>query len=370
MIRICIAFCLACCMVCLTALAGVGASGQEKKAVQEGPPVNADKQANPADKKETEKQPAEKMTGVPRIVKAPLPQANQDKLALPDKAQAEKKAGDPKAAKAAVRAAPLQPAPVVKAKAVPRRAVPAQVMQPVALDANFFEQQFLPQFKSIHKAELHFMRVVCQPTRQQFEKVAADSEPALRALAKRFGSQNQNGMVIVNAGRAGLESEDQTDANRQITELVSKTVRSTLSTEQADRYDKEVAERMEAANRVVVRGFVTKMDRLLHLNTEQREAMLKLLSSKWKYSASRARLLTIGEQYYPSMPDSEINPILSEAQRRVWSSVQKGNISFGVQLEVPAQADFEEVWDEPVNKAAPSGKADGKQSGPQKKERR
>jgi hypothetical protein len=70
------------------------------------------------------------------------------------------------------------------------------------------------------------------------------------------------------------------------------------------------------------------------------------------------------------MPDSEINPILTEAQRRVWFSVQKGNISFGVQLEVPAQADFDEVWDEPVDKATPSGKADGKQSGPLKKERR
>jgi hypothetical protein len=127
---------------------------------------------------------------------------------------------------------------------------------------------------------------------------------------------------------------------------------------------------MEASNRSVIRAFVVKMDKLLRLSSDQREAVTKLLDSKWKYSASRARLLTIGDQYYPLMPDSEISQVLTEAQKRVWSGVQRGNISFGVQLEIPLQADFVEVWDEPAAKPdAPKSKIEGKPSGSDKKDR-
>ena len=48
------------------------------------------------------------------------------------------------------------------------------------------EQQYGPQLRQLHKAELHFMRIVCQPTREQFGKIAADGEPAIKAAMKKF----------------------------------------------------------------------------------------------------------------------------------------------------------------------------------------
>ena len=49
-----------------------------------------------------------------------------------------------------------------------------------------FEQQFGPQFRLLYKMELRFMRTVCQPTKQQYEKIAADGEPALKATMAKF----------------------------------------------------------------------------------------------------------------------------------------------------------------------------------------
>lgn len=341
MIRIAIALSLAGCLFGWTALASVEPGLQEKVGVQE-PPAKEVKQ-------EVQK----------KSVKEPLPNGG------------DKKDGEVKGAVLIKVAPPMvkQAKPVAGVKV----AAPAAFAVPVQWDANFAFQQVLPQVKGIHKAELHFMRMVCQPTREQFEKVAADSEPALRASAEKLAALNQNGMMIVRAGRGVPEGDDQLDLPRQIADAVSKSVRKVLSVEQANRYDKELAERLEASNRVVVRGFVIKMDRLLRLSSEQREAITKLLNSKWKYSASRARMLTLGgDQYFPSMPDSEINQILTEAQKQVWSRVlNKGNISFGVAIEAPVQVDFEEIWDEPAQKTVPPSKGpDGKRGGSEKKEQR
>lgn len=347
MSRVAFALSLVCCMLGLTALAGVEPGGQEKKVADDLP--KADKQE---DKAKTTK----------------APPAAQDKMAVEGKV----------AVKAV--AVPLQPAPVAKkavkaAKAVQRRAAPAMFAVPVGGDLNFFEQQFWPQLKSMHKAELHFMRTVCQPTREQFDKIAADSEPLLKEAVKKLGGNNQNGlqngMVIINAAQVGMNGDDQTDAALQVSSAVAKSVRKLLPAELADRYEKELADRVDSSHRVVVRSFVIKMDKLLRLSSEQRDAIQKLLVSKWKYSANRARLLTIGDQYFPVMPDAEINQILNEAQRRVWSSVQKGNISFGVQLEAQAQVDFEEVWDEPAKKLDVSNpKMETKEKSSEKKERK
>src|SRR5580658_2861119 len=52
--------------------------------------------------------------------------------------------------------------------------------------ADLFIQQFGPQFKQLHKSELHFMRTICQPTKEQFARIQADTEPALKETIKEF----------------------------------------------------------------------------------------------------------------------------------------------------------------------------------------
>src|SRR5262245_50457026 len=49
-----------------------------------------------------------------------------------------------------------------------------------------FEQQFAPQFRQLYRTEMHFMRIVCQPTRQQYEKIAAEGEAGLKEATKKY----------------------------------------------------------------------------------------------------------------------------------------------------------------------------------------
>ncbi len=321
------AFALVGCMVWLSAT-GAGEPGAQEK-------------ITPAKDQKEEKPKAEKKDAAPGV--------------------AEKKIVEGRFAVPLVKTAPAQKVEKAKAKAVPRRAVPALRVAP-AMNGNIFAQQFLPHFQKIHKGELHFMRMVCECDRQQYEKVAADSEPTLKELAEKFGQVNQNGFILVNAGLAGQEGEDKNDPQLQISRAILKSVRKNLPTELADRYEKELNERMEASKQAVVLAYVAKMDKLLHLTAEQRDRVTKLLDKKWKYSASRARLLTMGDIYYPTMPDSDINELLSAPQKRVWAGIQRGNISFGVSLDQDNEPEIQETWDEPTKKPAADAKAADKQT--------
>ena len=68
----------------------------------------------------------------------------------------------------------VKAAPVLRMKAAP-------VDEP-----DMLVLQFGPQFKQLHKSELHFMRIICQPTKEQFAKIEADTEPALKETIKKF----------------------------------------------------------------------------------------------------------------------------------------------------------------------------------------
>jgi hypothetical protein len=334
MSRIPIALSLGGCMIWLTSTSAIGPPGQEKVIVQEAPA----KAVKLDDKAKTEKE------------KAP--------------AGADKKAIKAKGVKAAppiqIRAIPLLPAQNAKQGMVApaRRVVAPAVFLPPQANGDFLLQQLLPQFQRIHKAELHFMRMVCQPTKQQFEKIAAEGEPALKEAVQKYGRWNPNGgnVVMVQAIRAGQESEADSDQDLLVANVVAKSVHKVLSAELAERYDKELNERWEANKHAVATGFVVKMDKLLHLTAEQREQLTKLLDAKWKYSVTRVRLLTLGDQYFPTMPDTEIDQILTEPQRRVWAGIQhKGTVNFGISLQNQMQPDIEEVWDAPGQKPAPKG---------------
>jgi hypothetical protein len=321
--RFAYALALMACMVWLTATGAFEPAGQEK--VQDVPA---------RDVKQGDKAKTDKTNG----------QAVGDKKT--DAVKAVKVAADGKAAPARAQQAKA-------AKAVPARRVAAPAPMAPAFDANVAMLQFLPQFKQLHKAEMHFMRLVCQPTRQQFELIAADSEPALKELAQKFGQRNQNGFVIINAALVGQADDEQNDAHRLVADVVAKSVRKILAAELANRFDEEIAARMESSKQTVVLGYVAKMDKLLHLNAQQREKLIKLLNANWKYSNNRAQILNMGGEYFPVMPDADINPILNESQKRLWTGVQRGNISFGVNLNNEQEEDFQEVWDEPGQKPAP-----------------
>src|SRR5262249_12301222 len=99
-----------------------------------------------------------------------------------------------------------------------------------------FEQQFAPQFRTLYRTELHFVRVVCQPTKQQYERIAAEGEGAVKATIKAF-ALNMRGM------QRGGPSGEESDPRKPIADALAKSVRKTLTPEQAARYEKELEQR-------------------------------------------------------------------------------------------------------------------------------
>ena len=117
------------------------------------------------------------------------------------------------------------------------------------------------QFRQLYKTELHFLRVVCQPTKQQFEKIAADGEPAFQATINKFAAMWRRPVA-----------DGQSDPRALIVDALLQAVRSTLSAEQVARYQKELDQRTATRKRVIVQTLVSKIDHLLVLTAEQRQA--------------------------------------------------------------------------------------------------
>jgi hypothetical protein len=258
------------------------------------------------------------------------------------------KKGDKKSAvKPAPRPAPPQPAlPLVPAK--PAAAVPLNAQRGLVNEAQMqaWEQAYGQQFRQMLRTELHFMRLVTEPTKQQYEKIAADTEPAVKEAIRSL-------LVAANTGNAG----GQADPRGPIAAVVARSVRDTLSPEQAAKYDKELEERTAARKRAVVLNLVAIMDKHLTLSAEQRDKISEVLTNNWTDSWNQPQMLLMSGQYVPTLPDTKINPILSDGQKLIWRYIPKSNTRFGLNLSMPVVPIENELWDDDPakKKAAPAG---------------
>jgi hypothetical protein len=199
-----------------------------------------------------------------------------------------------------------------------------------------FQQQYGSRFRQLYRSELHFLRIVCQPTKQQFDKIAADGEPALQATIRKIAATWRR-----------PAANDQSDLRTLIVDALVKSVRSTLSPEQSTRYQKELDQRTAARKRVTVLNLVGNIDSLLLLTAEQRLKLTEILQNNWNESWNHEQGLTTSNRYFPPMPDNKILPVLNETQKQVWRDTPKGNIYHGFNPGVlPAIALDEEVWND------------------------
>ncbi|HTU17754.1 MAG TPA: hypothetical protein VMG10_06785 [Gemmataceae bacterium] len=253
------------------------------------------------------------------------PDANAD-------APAEKKATAP--AKAAKGAAPAKPKPATPplVKEKPNEAVEKQ-----------FELQFGRQFQHLYRTELHLLRVVCKLTKPQYQKVAADGEPALKATKEKYLGYWRN----QRQGR--WDSSGQADPRETLSAELEKALQKTLTPEQAAAYKKERNLRTAAQRRAVVKTLIVMMDRTLVLSTEQRDKIHEILDKNWKDSWY-THVVRYGGNYFPEMPpDAKILPILNDTQKTIWKGVQKVNIRYGFYgLNMGDVGEFEETWDDDV----------------------
>lgn len=186
--------------------------------------------------------------------------------------------------------------------------------------ADPLEQQFLQQFRQLSKTELNFVRVVCRPNAEQDKKIKAASDAALKVAVKKFAEIQKKMQQGIRAG----EEPQWPDPRKLMSDVLLKSVRTTLSAEQAKRYEAELEKRAAARKRAALLNLVAKLDKDLVLTAEQREKLTDALSSNWKDSwCQQLETFMYGDAYFPAVPDAHVLPVLTEKQKQIWNGIPK-----------------------------------------------
>ncbi|MFO0852042.1 MAG: hypothetical protein U0871_26255 [Gemmataceae bacterium] len=238
---------------------------------------------------------------------------------------------------------PPKPAPKPAARAaVPLILQPANPNEDVILAQ--IEQQFVPQFRQLHRAELHFLRVTADPTRQQYEKVAADGEAAVKAAARECAKQAR-GMA-----------RDGADPRQTLAAAVAKSARAHLTPDQFARYERELDLRTAARKRMCLDNLVVLVDALVLLSADQRRQLAEVLAANWQNEWYQTMYFQYGGQYLPPLPRDKIRALLTDRQRSVWDGMAHQEVRFGVNFQANGVEIEDEVWADPV----PPAKGDDK----------
>ncbi len=198
----------------------------------------------------------------------------------------------------------------------PAKAAEAEDFSDIQLGA-----QFGPRFRQLYKTELRFMRLATQPSKQQYEKIAAEGDPSVKAALREYVKRFTGG----NGGKIS-----QANPNQIMTDAITKAVDKHLPPEKAARYQKELIARTAAYKRMAVDNLAAMVDKTLFLSTEQRTKLVDILGNNWDESWHQSQYFTNYGQWFPPMPDAKILPILTESQRVVWKGVTKNDIQFGI----------------------------------------
>jgi len=198
----------------------------------------------------------------------------------------------------------------------------AVVAKPNAKALQNFEAQYGRHFDQVVKTELHFIRTICEPTRQQYEAMATDGKLLRIKTIRKFALQQQN-------GNRGIQSKN-SNTRTLIAEGLLLSAKRHLSADQAAIYERELVARKEAAQKVAILVTAGKLDRRLILDMSQRAQITTVLNENWNPSWGAPQMLMRGGQFLPDIPDLKITPILTDTQKKVLkTTTQQHNVFWG-----------------------------------------
>jgi hypothetical protein len=193
------------------------------------------------------------------------------------------------------------------------------------------EASYRPQFQQLLYAELAFMRRSCKPDEKPFVDVAKAAKADLRAPLRDYVSAMMQPRMIVN-GR--VQAPSATDDPRiAIQKMLAPLAEAKLGPEKAKLYRQECDKRAESRKHAVVMNLVAALDEHLVLNADQRAKLVESLTAKYDYSWDQFFEVYNGfDQYFPSIPEPAIVPLLDERQKSVWQDTAKlnGRVYFGM----------------------------------------
>jgi hypothetical protein len=183
------------------------------------------------------------------------------------------------------------------------------------------------QFKLLLRGELLFVRVVCHPSKDEYARIAAVGDEALGQSVREYAEAQSAAM----RGDGRNEWPKLPDPRQLIAGRLYRATVEILSNSQAETYKQELDKRAAHRKYVTILNLVAMLDRKLVLTAEQREKLVVSLTDQWNESWSQSlEILTLGDQYFPILPDNYVLPILNDFQRSVWRETPKNpSVVFG-----------------------------------------
>lgn len=211
------------------------------------------------------------------------------------------------------------------AKAVPAPPVVFGKARIVGRPANLenLVQQYMRQARPLVRAELIFVRKVCELSVEQFRRIHQDTESAFKDVITKFVEAQQQRRVRV-VGQAVSPQAQALDGVTVLREGLEAVMKKDLTPEQFSRYRAEVEKRDAFQKQIGIRYLVDAIDRDLYLSDEQRAKLAESLSSHWDSSwKTSLEYLLYANRFFPAGIEPYVVPILDANQKKVWESAQR-----------------------------------------------
>lgn len=199
-------------------------------------------------------------------------------------------------------AAPQPPAPMLRLRPAMRDPFGAREVP----DPQKFKRRNAAKLNQLKQTELHFIRTLCQPTQEQFQKLSKDADAAIDQIAG-----------VLAAKHKGKDPRD------LIGFLMHRSVVTHLPPEQGAPYGDEIVARQGVRRRAAIAGILTRLDRQLFLTEGQWRSIAKVLEENWLEAWACPKALLYGHQVMPQLPAHEILLVLNDVQRHAWHQVYK-----------------------------------------------
>jgi hypothetical protein len=188
-------------------------------------------------------------------------------------------------------------------------------------------QQIMRQARPAARAEVIFVRNVCELKVDQLRVVNRDIELALKEVVTKVAEAQQQGRIRV----VGKNRTTQTlDGSKLLREHFASVMQKDLTPDQLARYQCEVEKRDTNRRQAGLHYLVNALDRDLYLTQQQRDLLTESLSAHWDDAWCACLEYTLyGNQFYPATIEAYVTPYLDASQKKAWQGTQRGGAVWG-----------------------------------------
>lgn len=175
---------------------------------------------------------------------------------------------------------------------------------------NLVRKTFTPPLIKALTAELHFVKKLCKPTDEQFEKIHRAGLAEVNQLAQLFAIQQ----------RARTKAPEVQDPNTRIGSALRDAVEELMpDSEVVDRYAEELEARTNARRAATAGMIVTMIDQAVFLDPAQQDQLTTTLLENWSHRWSSSPIIVMYPTYLTLPSEELLHQHLTPVQQRLWT---------------------------------------------------